>query len=169
MKNIALLILSLSVSSLLFSQEINNIVIDEMIDEEILLGYCDREGLSSDPFNIWFESEYDSYELNQEILDQIDTDLLSKIEIKIVLGTWCSDSQREVPRFYKIADYLSLTNLSVIAVNRNKNADGTELNELNIDLVPTFIFYHDSKEIGRIIESPADSLEKDLLNILLTI
>ena len=36
----------------------------------------------------------------------------------------------------------------------------------NIHRVPTFIFLHGNKEIGRIVESPVVSLEKDMIAIL---
>ena len=84
------------------------------------------------------------------------------------MGTWCSDSQREVPRFFKILDQLAFNfnNITLIGVNRAKQADNTEVNELNIELVPTIIFFIDGKEIGRIIESPEENLEKDMVKIL---
>ncbi|MEJ2614863.1 MAG: hypothetical protein P8Z35_07895 [Ignavibacteriaceae bacterium] len=37
---------------------------------------------------------------------------------------------------------------------------------MKIELVPTIIFYKDEKELGRIVETPNDSLEKDILKIL---
>ena len=166
-----ILFISLFVTCInLFSQsEFNQIVIDEMIDEEILLGYCDLDGLTSDPFNIWFEPEYESYQIDQESLDQINPELLNELEVKMVLGTWCGDSQREVPRFYKIADYLNFDNISIMAVNASKRAEGTKVSELGIQWVPTFIIYYKGKEIGRIVESPDQSLEKDLLQLLSSI
>ena len=41
-----------------------------------------------------------------------------------------------------------------------------ETEGLNIEKVPTFIFYKNGIEIGRIIESPEKSIEKDFLKIL---
>ena len=40
---------------------------------------------------------------------------------------------------------------------------------MEIELVPTFILDYNGEEIGRIIESPEESLEKDLLRIISTI
>ncbi len=161
-----ILLISLLTFNTFAQNELNQVVIDEMINEEIILGYCDREGLTFEPFNEWFQSEYDYYEMDQETLDMVNNQVLDNVKIKIVLGTWCHDSQREVPRFYKIADYLDFDNFILIGVNRAKIADGTEVDELNIDLVPTFIFYNADEEIGRIIESPTESLEKDIFEII---
>jgi len=167
MKKLSILFILLTIIIPIFAQsEINNIIIDEMSDEEMLLGHCDREGLSSVPFNMWFEPEYENYEVDNEILDQISAESMDNMNIKIVLGTWCSDSQREVPRFYKMMDYLDFTDFEVIAVNRAKLAENTEVDDLYVDFVPTFIFYKNGQEIGRIIESPEESLEKDMVNIL---
>ena len=167
MKKLIFLLFTALITLNAFTQDkLNQIVIDEMIDEEILYGYCDREGLTTEPFNEWFQTEYNYYEIDHETLDMVNTELLTNIEIKIVLGTWCHDSQRELPRFYKIADYLDFDNYMLIGVNRAKLAKGTEVDELNIELVPTFIFYNAGKEIGRIIESPIESLEKDIVEII---
>jgi len=167
MKRIFILIVSILSYSFLFAQTgMNQIIFDEMAEEEIILGYCNREGLTSDPFSLWFQPEYETYIPDMEILNQIDPEILTNVTIKVVLGTWCSDSQREIPRFVKIIDYLEFSNYSFIAVNRLKLAEETEVDELEVDLVPTFIFYLNNEEIGRIIETPEDSIEKDILNII---
>jgi len=38
--------------------------------------------------------------------------------------------------------------------------------DLNITNIPTFIFYKNGKEMHRIVESPMESLEKDMLKII---
>ena len=93
---------------------------------------------------------------------------LDDVKIKIVFGTWCSDSRREVPRFLKILDELKFdqNNLTMICVNRDKEADSTEVKDLDILFVPTFIIYRNNAELGRIIEEPKTTLEGDLKKIL---
>lgn len=168
--NVLLFLFFVSVFKL-SAQEMNKIVYDEMADENILFGYFDRDGLTGEDFNFWFEEEYQSYSVDVKTLKNINPEILSSLEIKVVMGTWCEDSQREVPRFYKILDKLDFNteNLIMIGVNRLKLADETEADELNIELVPTIIFYIDDKEVGRIIESPKESLEKDMFILLSTL
>ena len=106
-----------------------------------------------------------------------DTAVISRLQnithdfsVEIFLGTWCSDSEREVPRFLKIWQKANLNKkgkLYIYALDKNKESK-TGLTKLkNIEFVPTFIFYRDKEEIGRIIEEPAELLEKDISNIVL--
>ena len=57
-------------------------------------------------------------------------------------------------------------NLTLICVDRSKKAPETNVYDLKIELVPTFIFYRNKTEIGRIVEVPADLMEKEILKIL---
>lgn len=168
MKKLALSGIFLIICINLFSQDINTVVYDEKANQDILLGYCNIEGFTSGVFNDWFQLEYDTYVVDSETLDQINPDHLENLEIAIVLGTWCSDSRREFPRFYKILEKISYSfdYLTIIGVNRLKQAPNTHIGDLKIELVPTFIISINGQEIGRIIETPELSLEKDLLKII---
>ena len=84
------------------------------------------------------------------------------------MGSWCSDSRQWVPDFFKIMDFIHYPSDSVkiICVNRKLQGRKDEADSLNIEKVPTFIFYRNNKELGRIIEEPKVSLEKDMIGIL---
>ena len=56
--------------------------------------------------------------------------------------------------------------VEIICVDEDKHTENTELAGLKIELVPTIIFYKDGSELGRIIESPQETLEKDMVKIL---
>ena len=88
------------------------------------------------------------------------------------MGTWCGDSKREVPKFYKVleAANFSENKLRVVGLNNGskqyKQGPNGEEKGLNIHRVPTFIVYNKKgKEVGRIVEHPVESLEADLLKI----
>jgi thiol-disulfide isomerase/thioredoxin len=93
---------------------------------------------------------------------------IDDLTITIVLGTWCSDSRREVPRFMKIIDLWGFPREKIrfIGVDINKIAPLEEYSGLDIERVPTFIFFEKKIEKGRIIEVPVTSLEQDTENIL---
>lgn len=98
------------------------------------------------------------------------TELEDSFEVKIFLATWCSDSQREVPAFFKILDVAKLDSkisTPMWAVDRKLKLDNALPQEHNIQRVATFIFYRNGNEIGRIVESPeALLLEQDIYHIL---
>lgn len=151
----------------LYAQEFNKIVIDEETGESMLIGPTTRDAFKDSSFSIWWNSTYNIYRVDSVTADKLE-DPLKGINIIIVMGTWCSDSQYEIPNLYRIFDYLGYPTdkITLINLDRDKNGKGDELDELNIELVPTIIFYKDEKELGRIVETPKDSLEKDMLKIL---
>ena len=168
-KKIILLSFTVFITVNVFSQNINNRTFDEKAEREILIGYCDINGLQEEPFDEWYNSEFDEYTPEKKILRKIKkAKINSKVKITIVMATWCSDSRREVPRFYKILDKIKydFKNVTLINVDTKKLAEGTNVEKLNIKKVPTFLFYKNKKEIGRIIETPKATLEKDMLEIL---
>ena len=151
------------------AQEYNYLEIDSN-GKEKLLGQVNREGLASHTFGTWFNKNHDDYIPNEALIQEF-KDSLSSYKIKVFLGTWCGDSKREVPRFYKVLDLAGFpeNQLEVIAVDRiaeayKKSPNGEEIG-LNIHRVPTFILYNNGKEINRIVEFPVETLERDLFNI----
>lgn len=135
--------------------------------EDMLLGKISVSDLKAAPYAKWFVDGYETYDVKGTKMEDLKT-LLDGVNIKIFMGTWCSDSQREVPRFYKILDALEFPyqNSEWIAVNREKNTPDQFEEGLNILRVPTFIFYKYGQELGRIVEYPIKSLEADMLKIL---
>lgn len=135
--------------------------------EEILTGKISVSELKEAPYSEWYSESYDTYALGDLKTDEL-VSMLEGVEIKIFMGTWCSDSQREIPRFYKIMDGIKFQDedLELIAVNREKTTPERLEENLDIRRVPTFIFYKDGEEMGRIVEYPIESLEADMLKIL---
>ena len=166
MKKTFLLLLVLV--SFLSAQEKNKLSVDQKSGKPMILGVCDRSAFADSNFSWWFNSEFDNYSIDSVTLKDV-SDKLKDVKITLVMGTWCSDSRREVPRFFKILDLLGYDqkNLTLICVDKNKNSTGGEVEKLEIKLVPTFIFYKGDVEIGRIIETPKETLEKDLVSIMM--
>lgn len=136
-----------------------------------LLGKIDKTGLSSGNYNEWFYENYDNYDVDKSIITEL-TPHLNDFNILLFMGTWCGDSKREVPRFYKILEACNfpMEQLQVIAVSNKpymyKQSPNHDEAGLNIHRVPTFIFYKDQKEVNRIVEHPVNSLEQDMLDIV---
>lgn len=139
--------------------------------EPKLLGVIKSADLEKDPYAEWYTKNYTEYVPNAAAIEKLKKQKPSQYKIKIMLGTWCGDSKREVPRMTKLLDQLSFSqsNLELIALDDSsafyKQGPKHEEAGLEIYRVPTFIVYENNKEIGRINEYPAETLERDLLKI----
>ncbi len=136
-------------------------------DTTILIGKVERNILQQGDFGKYFKEEYKNYQPCTNTIQQLKNKVYEN-SIVIVLATWCHDSQQQLGRFYKILDLLDYnTNMvTTICLDKNKLAGELDITSYDVKLVPTFIFYKELKENGRIIESPNTSFEKDILQIL---
>lgn len=136
-----------------------------------LIGKINKKGFDTETYNKWFTPNYNNHIPNPETIDAIKSKL-KEYDIKLFMATWCGDSKREVPKFYKILETANypMKQLTAIAVSREPNMykESPQHEEvgLNIVRVPTFIFYKNGKEVNRIIEKPIETLEKDILKII---
>jgi hypothetical protein len=169
MKQNILLFLCIFIITSLFSQEkkMNQKVFDTKSNHEIMIGNCTLAGISDSGFNSAFRTEYDAYKPDKEIISQI-TSLLDGVTVTVVMGTWCDDSRMQVPRFMRLYDTFehSFPPPAFICVDRDKKAGDVSLEGMDILKVPTFIVSFNGRELGRIIEIPQTTIEKDFLDIL---
>ncbi|HEX2920771.1 MAG TPA: thioredoxin family protein [Bacteroidales bacterium] len=133
-----------------------------------LLGHFSGAMLRQQPHSTWFMQEYDNYMPSTEIVNKLLEVPAEGLSVKIVMGTWCPDSRREVPRLLRILDMINFPSekITYIGVDDNKNSPAGDTSALKIERVPTIILYKNNVEAGRIIEIPETSLEQDMLNIL---
>ena len=142
---------------------------DPLSGREMLVGTIDTSILHREPFSEWFTPGYSSYQPETTTVLQLINAMAPEYSYVIVMGTWCSDSKREVPRMMKVLDEAGVpaSHIEIYAVDREKKARHTPVNDLHIDRVPTLIVYNmEQNELGRIIESPTKSIEEDLLDII---
>lgn len=138
---------------------------DVQIEEKIITGEIEKVTLSTNEFP-WFERNYKNYSLAVENRKALSVLLSDKISCKIFMGTWCSDSRRDVPKFIKIADSTGFNTYEIIGLDHNKVSGLGIEKDFKIEKVPTFIFFKDGKEKGRIIENPTKSMQEDIVDIL---
>lgn len=150
-------------------QELNQTTLSERTNSLILIGHGNRDAFAIPEFQGWFDETYETYLPEKDVMNVLTGIELNEVTITIVMATWCPDSQREVPGFYRIMDELSFPEeaISLINVNTDKELPGEDLSNFNFEFVPTFIISREGEELGRIIESPESSLEGDLLRILI--
>ena len=133
-----------------------------------LLGYLSPSQFSQPPHSEWYIKGYDEYQPEQKAIADLQTIKVDDLSITVVMGTWCPDSRREVPRFMRILDLWQFPpgKVTFIGVDNTKLAPVGDFDRLEIERVPTFIILKNNVEAGRIIENPETSLEQDIINIL---
>jgi dipeptidyl aminopeptidase/acylaminoacyl peptidase len=143
----------------------------------VLFGEVTREDIRKE-IPDW-GAEYDAYAADLDSLEALQTGL-KNVRFICVFGTWCSDSKREVPRFWRLLDDLGVPEaaLEMYAVGSSRFTEemGVPKDVLewsrdikawhDVTAVESIIVERAGREIGRIVEAPAQSLEKDLLEIL---
>ena len=130
-------------------------------------GEFSRDQLENSTHNNWFLENYNAHSLNKALVSQIHS-LFDDIEVTIYMGTWCEDSQREVPGFFKIIDALEANDQvqPIVGLNEDKVSHDGSAEQAGVTNVPTFVISKDGQEINRIVEFPIISLEQDILDIL---
>ncbi|HLX90655.1 MAG TPA: hypothetical protein VKR32_03175 [Puia sp.] len=148
-----------------------NLEVNSETGTPMLLGQCTENRLRHAPFDTWYTINYNSYAADTMTLMKFKKNL-HHLRFEIFMGTWCSDSRREVPRIFRILHYCGVKPSQVKLVmldNRDstyKQSPEHEERGMNIHRVPDLILFDGTKELGRIVESPVNSLEKDLERIL---
>jgi len=111
-----------------------------------------------------FEHNHAAYEVSTAEVNAL-RQVTKPITIVSLFGTWCHDSEREVPRLVKLitrANNPKIT-LKLIAVNIKKQAPA----KYHLKYTPTFIVFNDNQqEIGRIVERPKNNIATDIINML---
>ncbi|HET8753584.1 MAG TPA: thioredoxin domain-containing protein [Salinimicrobium sp.] len=138
------------------------------VQKTMLVGQIEKSDLMQPPFSSWFMAGNESFSPADAQLEIIKDNISEFDNIKIFMGTWCGDSKREVPHFYKIlelSDY-NLEKVDLVAVDRRKTTPDNLQEVYNITRVPTIIFFKDGKEVNRFVEYPQENLETDIANIV---
>lgn len=144
-----------------FKEEVSN------NQETYLLGGFERKELKQSPYSDWFESGYKNYHPEAEHMKVIKENI-SDYEIILFMGTWCSDSQLEVPKLYKILDLANYdySKLTSIAVDPDKETPNHVEEDYEVNLVPTIIFRKNGEEVNRFVEFALETFEEDLADIV---
>lgn len=126
-----------------------------------------------------WDSEFFDYGPDPTLIGGI-ADHMQDVKITVLLGTWCSDSRREIPRLWKILDEIGYPadEVTLYAVGSSRFTTDMPIppellewsnrikEHYDVERVATIILYRNGEEIGRIVETPTASLEGDLLEIL---
>ena len=73
-------------------------------DGKMLLGQQTKKQLLKEPYSEWYIKEHDEYAIDQNAIKDLKKAKINTYNITLVMGTWCEDSHREVPRLFKILE-----------------------------------------------------------------
>ncbi len=136
-------------------------------DDDFALGVISESQLLSDfsGFNEKFQA-FSISEQEQEIIAQWPETL----QIDVYFGTWCHDSEREIPKLLKLLKANKHITPTLIALDYQKEDPQALAKGNKVKYTPTIIVYRDKNkrdELGRIIERPNNSLIEDINQLLL--
>ncbi|MFN3562485.1 MAG: thioredoxin family protein [Chloroherpetonaceae bacterium] len=139
---------------------------DAETKEKMILGTCTWNEWKQNA--AWTTYDAPDYTPDTDAVARLRT--LTSPDLSLILfgGSWCSDTKAEFPKYFKLFSALNLpqSSLSLHGVSRKKKEPSGLAERYNIKRVPTLIVLKGGKEIGRIVEYPTESIEKDLLKIL---
>ncbi|MCM4160048.1 thioredoxin family protein [Antarcticibacterium flavum] len=143
---------------------------DEELDDDqqnMIVGKLTKKDLQEGSYAGWFNRGYDNYKPSAEEIEIIKENI-GDYEIVGFMGTWCPDSRREVPEFFKLLDEAGydLSKLTMIGVDRSKTTPDNLEEGYNMSRVPTFIFLKDGEEVNRYVEYSQESLAEDVAAIV---
>jgi thiol-disulfide isomerase/thioredoxin len=115
----------------------------------------------------WKTKVNEKYKPDIRYLDSLKA-IKNQVDVKLFLGTWCSDSRKLVPKFFAIQDNLPIGKLEIISVDTTKKDEKLWTKTMKVDSIPTFIFYRNEQEIGRLKVKPPKktSLEKYIYQVI---
>ena len=135
--------------------------------EHMEVGWTPRAIFQSPTYASWFDTAYVAYQPSEEYKDLLSR-MKDSVDIVVIYGTWCSDSRREMPRFFKVMDAIQFpaSRIILIAVDRTMQIPQGIAHQYGITNVPTFVIHYRGVELGRVVESPKNSIEQDFAEML---
>jgi hypothetical protein len=143
------------------------------LDETLQAHFANSTGVEKEDASVFLgslQSDYLAYKPNKLIMDSI-RNILSAgniLKVDVYGGNWCSDTRYGMGGLTRVLDDLGLTknDFRYIRVDKDKKIVDFKTEGIEISTVPLVIFHNGKKEIGRIIENPAENWEKNLLQLL---
>jgi len=115
-----------------------------------------------------WQENYDKFKPGSERIEALRSKLGKGLKIEVYLGLWCPDSQNHVPAFVKILDQVGgPVPVRYFSVWKKPSPQiRYYADKARVERIPTFIFFRDEREIGRIVENPKIGLCEDMIAIL---
>lgn len=134
---------------------------------KMLVGRINEKMLANDSSFRWFYYGVNNYKPDPAWVKYISF-YRDSFDVVIFAGTWCNDSKRLLPQFYRVmmASSYPLSHIKLYGVDHELRALGEESSQYKVSKTPTFIFLRDGKEIGRITDKVQRGMDADIVSIL---
>ena len=139
-----------------------------MAQTPVLTGPTDVKILTDAKAYPWFDTGCKEYKPDAATLKTLQENMPADATLLVFAGTWCSDTQYLLPKFYKSLDDagISRDRVKLYLLDEQKKSPEALEKQHNVVSVPTFIIMQNGKELGRIVESVQQSIEADLVKQL---
>lgn len=137
-------------------------------ETKVLKGYISRSVLEGDTSFTWFTKNLKFGSANESAVQAFKNNA-DKFKMIVFGGTWCHDTQNLLPDLYRLVDKSGYpeSNITLVAVDRDKTGPDDIQKTYNITNVPTFIVLKDGKEVGRVVEYGKEGkIDKELGEIV---
>lgn len=117
-----------------------------------------------------FSDGFDAFDASKEQLDLV-AKWPDNLNVEVYFGTWCHDSQREVPKFLKLVALQQAQNgkslsYQLVTLDYNKQEPEMRARNAKVKYTPTFVVKLGDKEIGRIVENTQQSYAHDITQMI---
>jgi thiol-disulfide isomerase/thioredoxin len=116
-------------------------------------GVITKYALQNQPTFTWYADNQKAYTAPAILMDGMKAQK-DAVSYLIFGGTWCSDTQNILPKFFKTQEAAGVADakISFIGVDRQKKSIGNMASVMGITNVPTIIVLKNGKEVGRVVE-----------------
>lgn len=120
---------------------------------KIIKGFFTQKDLATDSSFLWYAQNRNGYVPESNALRNLRA---KKDSVNFIVfgGTWCSDTQNILPKFFALTDAAGVTQdrITMIGVDRSKKTIHHLTEAFNVNFVPTIIVMKEGKEVGRVVE-----------------
>jgi len=141
------------------------------ITGEHLLGEVTQEEVSTYVAAKWGNHKSPDGEKWRQAVAEL-AEAVGNTKLEVFFGTWCHDSEREVPRLLDVLAELERTHRELaldvrwVAVDGEKRLPVEEVQTHRIRQLPTLVLSRQGTELGRIVQRAPRGLETDLRRLL---
>jgi hypothetical protein len=135
-------------------------------DPDVMLGPLTREQVE-EAYPLYVQAEAEAA-IDSEAAREL-VSVPPGASLVVYFGTWCSDSRRELGRFWRALDEIADEKgfkVEYVGVDRAKAEPAPLLDGVDLHHVPTFVVRREAVEVGRVVEKSPHGIERDLADLL---